>query len=679
MNSKKLKTLYKKEIMDVIRDKKTIFTMVVLPIILYPVLFLVIMQVMMLINQNQQEKTYHIAYDKVSDEHRIALNDWISGKEDELDYVIKEVESANPKKDLDDEVISAYITVEETDGQVIYKVNYLSAVTDSSVVSGMLKEEISSLAKKKAEENAVKAGLDVKKVLYPIDNEKIDLSTNESTMGSLLGGIIPFLMITSILMGAMYPAIDATAGEKERGTLETLLTLPINNLEMIMSKFLSVATIAVVSVLVNVASIGLIAVYLFATMSSLTEGAAEFHVGSFVPAILISVVCVIAFSLFMSALVMCVCAFAKSFKEANNYVTPLMLVVMFTGYIGLVPNVELDMKTALIPVANICLLMKSLLVFKYDFVLILMVLLSNIIYAFIAVWFLGRIYDSESILFGESLSGIKLFERRKNIKKGSLPSVQESILVFVVMLLLSVYVGGIMSLNNVRMGIIVPQIIIISLPILASIYIKGDLKKIFRLHVPKAKDVLGSFVLFLGVGSLSLLISNLLSFVLKDEVEGLSDMYTSLVDGLSFGTALLLMAVLPAICEELLFRGYMFTAFRQKMSLWKAILFVSVFFGISHMSLAKLIPTAVLGAGLAYAVYKADSIFVSSVMHFLNNAFATFVLYYGSKISFLNEEHSALPAMIGMAVAAVLFIPAGVRILNIGKKKSGEQNEEKEL
>lgn len=677
MNSKKLKILYKKEIMDVIRDKKTVFTMVVLPIILYPVLFLVVMQVIMLINQSQQEKTYYIAYDKVSDEYRNLLDDWISGKEDELDYVIKEVESVDPKKDLDDEVINAYITVKETEGQVVYEINYLSAVTDSSVVCGMLKEEISSLAKKMAEENAVKAGLDVKQVLYPIEKTSVDLSTNESAMGSILGSVIPFLLITSILMGAMYPAIDATAGEKERGTLETLLTLPVNNLEMIMSKFLSVATIAVVSVLINVASMGVIAIYLFATMSSLTEGTAEFHAGSFVPAILISIVCVIAFSLFMSALVMCVCAFAKSFKEANNYVTPLTLVVMFTGYIGFIPNVELDMKTALIPVANICLLMKSLLVFKYDFILILLVLLSNIIYAFIAVWFLGRIYDSESILFGESLSGIKLFERRKNIKKGSIPSVQESILVFVVMLLLSVYVGGIMSLNNVRMGIIVPQIIIVSLPVLASIYIKGDLKKIFALHMPKGKDVVGSFFLLLGAGSLSLLISNLLNFVLKDEVEGVTDIYTSLVDGLPFGMALLLMALLPAVCEEMLFRGYMFTAFRQKMSLWKAILFVSVLFGVSHMSLVKLIPTAVLGAGLAYAFYKADSILVSLMMHFLNNALATYVLYYGDKITFLNEKRFELPLMVGMAALAVLFIPAGVKILNKRKKKLGEESEEK--
>ena len=99
-----------------------------------------------------------------------------------------------------------------------------------------------------------------------------------------------------------------------------------------MSKFLSVATIAVVSVFINVLSMGGIAVYLYTTIQSLAEGMGTFHLSGFLPAAMISIVCIIAFALFMSALVMCVCAFAKSFKEANNYVTPLTLIVMLTEY-----------------------------------------------------------------------------------------------------------------------------------------------------------------------------------------------------------------------------------------------------------------------------------------------------------------------------------------------------------
>ena len=142
MNYKILRTLYKKEIMDVLRDKKTIFTMVVLPVILYPLLFFVIMQVVSMINQSQQERTYKIAYLDVAIEDKAALNDWIKGDEDELDYKIKEVESANPKKELDDEKIDAYITTTHKEQQVIYEIHYLSAVTNSGTVCDMLNDEI---------------------------------------------------------------------------------------------------------------------------------------------------------------------------------------------------------------------------------------------------------------------------------------------------------------------------------------------------------------------------------------------------------------------------------------------------------------------------------------------------------------------------------------------------------
>ena len=669
MNTKQLKTLYKKEIMDVIRDKKTILTMVVLPVILYPLLFLVVMQIMTMIMSTQEQQTYYVAYENVSTENQKALENWINGKEDGLDYVIKTKESENPEKDLNAEEIDAYITTSVTDEQVVYEVHYLSAVTNSSSVSDMLKEEITAYSKKVAEENVEKLGMDVKQVLYPVDSKLKDQSSNESSMGSLLGSFIPFLLITGIMTGCMYPAIDITAGEKERGTLETLLTLPIGNLELIISKFLSVATISIVSVFINILSIGGIVFYLYKTVVSLSKGMGTFRMTSFIPAILISVICVAAFALFMSAVVMCICAFAKSFKEANNYITPLTLVVLLTAYVGFIPNVELSTKTALIPVANICLLMKNLMVFKYDFTLILMVLFSNVIYAFVAVWFLSRIYDSESILFGESFSGIKLFERRKNIQKGSLPSIQESILILVVALLLMVYAGGVMSLSHPLAGVIVPQFFIGVLPVLACIYIKGDICKVFSIRKPAVRSVLGSLVLILGTASLSLLLSNVLSFFFKENSQTLNDQYLNLLDGVSFPVALLLIALTPAVCEELLFRGYMFTAFRNKMSLPKAIFFVSILFAISHMSLIKILPTALLGAALAYAVYCSDSIFTSSLMHFLNNGFSVFILYYGDKIPLLKEEHAQTPFIIVMVVLAVVGIPIGMKLL---KRKDSE-------
>lgn len=662
MNYKQMKTLYKKEIMDVLRDKKTILTMVVLPVILYPLLFVIIMQVVSIISTTQQEQTYYIAYEQVKQEYQDELNAWIEGDDDGLEYRIETVESDNPSKDLEDEVIDAYLTTKEKDGQVVFEIHYLSAITNSNTASDYLKEEIDSYGNRLAEKNVEKEGLDVTSLLHPIATKYKDHSSSESSIGSILGGIIPFLMITAILMGAMYPAIDATAGEKERGTLETLLTLPVGNMELIMSKFLSVATIAVVSVFINVLSMGGVAIYLYATISSLAEGMGSFHLSSFLPAALISIVCIVAFALFMSALVMCVCAFAKSFKEANNYVTPLTLVVMLTGYIGFIPNIELDSKTALIPVANICLLMKNLLIFKYDFTVIFMVLFSNIVYAFVAVWFLGRIYNSESILFGESVSGVKLFERRKNIKKGSLPTISEGLLILVVALLLMVYVGGLMSLKYPVAGVVIPQLFIGILPLLACVYIKGDAKKIFGWKLPGFKHVLGAILMYIGVGSLTLLISNLLAMAFPGQNEGLTLEYMTLLEGVPFWAGLLLMALMPAICEELMYRGYLYCAFKNKMKFVPAMLLVSLLFGISHMSLIKVIPTMLLGCALFYVRDKSDSMVSSSIIHFLNNAFAVFVLYYGDKITIFNEETMGTLTMVMLLVLAVIFIPVSMGV-----------------
>lgn len=668
MNYDQLRTLYKKEILDVIRDKKTIFTMVVLPILLYPMLFLIAMQVVSFVNSQKEERTYLIAYDHVPEEQSRELNEWMESDEDGLEYLMKEVVSEDPAKDLEKEEIDAYLTVREEEGQVIYEVHYLFSVSNSSAAADMLEEEIQSLAKHIAESNAEAAGLNIKEVLYPVVSEKVDASSDESALGSILGGIVPFLMITSILMGAMYPAIDATAGERERGTLETLLTLPVGNMELIMSKFLSVATLAVISVFANVLSMGLVAAYMFATMSALSESAATIHFGSFVPAILIAIVCVMAFALLMSAVVMCICAFARSFKEANNYVTPVTLVVMLISYIGFIPNVELSATTALIPVANICLLLKALLVFKYDFSMIFIVLMSNVLYSFVAVRILAGLYNSESVLFGESMSGVKLFERRKNLKPGGVPSAPEGFLVFIVAILLLVYLGGLVSLAYPLAGVFVPQLFLAVLPILASFYIKGDMKRIFRLTLPKPKHLLGAVVLMAGTGSVVLLLANLLTSLFPDSSQGVNAEFETILEGIPFWGAVIMIALLPAICEELMFRGYLLTAFQGKMSVVKAGLVVSVLFGFSHMSLIRFLPTMLLGMALALAAYKSGSLVVSGLMHFMNNSVSMFILYYGDKLEFADE--ATLPMIVAMLFVGVVCVPAGMWLLDVFGSRS---------
>lgn len=240
--------------LDILRDKKTLIMMILVPIVLYPLLIIGMTFVLNSVMSTSEEVSYTVGFDK----------------------------------------------------------EYADVVSDLQEVMAQDPEEF---------EEAVEFLAMDEDFLYPIVCTTVDEVSEAESFGVSIGGSIGMMLIVMILMGALYPAIDTTAGEKERGTLETLLTLPVTNFQMIFSKFVSVAVIACVTALLS------------------------------------------------SALCMCFCVFAKSFKEANNYVTPLLLVVMIASMAGMLPSVELDQRTVLIPIVNVSLMMKQVLSQQFSFAL----------------------------------------------------------------------------------------------------------------------------------------------------------------------------------------------------------------------------------------------------------------------------------------------------------------------
>lgn len=331
--------------------------------------------------------------------------------------------------------------------------------------------------------------------MNPVVCESEDLASSEQSAGSILGMILPFLLVLSLLMGTMYPAIDVTAGEKERGTLETLLTLPVSNREIIFSKFFTVAIIGIISALLNIVSIAFMGTYMIRLMGDAVESMgisfAGIDIGKFIPAIIFTVLAILAFSLFISAVTMCITSLAKSYKEANNYITPLMLVVMLTGYIGFIPNIELTHTMALVPVANICLMIKNLLLFKVEYKLVAVVLVSNVLYAIVAVLILSRIYDSENVLFDEGKFSLKLFERRSNMKKGGVPTTGDAWFMVVFVMFAYLYLGSVLEMKYGFGGIFGIQMIIFVLPLLYVLYTKRSILQTYSFRKTKFMNFVG--------------------------------------------------------------------------------------------------------------------------------------------------------------------------------------------
>lgn len=667
MNTKRMFTLFKRELTDILRDKKTLFMMLVVPIIIYPLLIIGMTFLMSSVMNSQAEKTYLVAFDE-EDELAAKIADIIENNPDKLSYKLEIVQKSDCKKALEAGDIDIYVS-KASDGRI--SLCYLSAKDRSNTALDALTDAFEIYREELQKERIDEAGLDADYLLNPIHYEGKDLSSTEESVGNMIGSIIPFFIVTMILLGALYPSIDVTAGEKERGTLETLLTLPITNFEMIMSKFLAVSCIACASAILNVFSMGGAMAFLVSSSMSLAEDInLEIHYETFIPGILFTLVVMVFFALLVTAVCMCTCVFAKNFKEANNYVTPVMLIFMFGSYAAMIPDLELTAQTAAIPIVNVALLVEGLFQFQYNYGLFAIVLFSNVAYSLLAILILGKIYNSEAVLFSEGLSSVRIFTRRSEMKEKQMPGYGDLILLLCLVLLLIFYVGSFAQIKWGFGGVVIQQLIILLCPVLYAWYMKADAKKLFSIKKPGVSQVAGGVLFGIAAFLCAMIIGVLLVPFFPESADGL----TQLDDMLTSQPAvvlILVVALMPAIGEELLFRGFVMGTLKNKCTGVIAVLVTTLLFAAYHMSLIKMFTIGIIGFGLTYAAYKSGSIVTSMCMHFLNNLLSVLITKYPKQMQHVLPVlfKESLSASDLLLMIAVILICAALGLLLLGCRK----------
>ena len=667
MNTKRMFTLFKRELTDILRDKKTLFMMLVVPIIIYPLLIIGMTFLMSSVMNSQAEKTYLVAFDE-EDELAAKIADIIENNPDKLSYKLEIVQKSDCKKALEAGDIDIYVS-KASDGRIA--LCYLSAKDRSNTALDALTDAFEIYREELQKERIDEAGLDADYLLNPIHYEGEDLSSTEESVGNMIGSIIPFFIVTMILLGALYPSIDVTAGEKERGTLETLLTLPITNFEMIMSKFLAVSCIACASAILNVFSMGGAMAFLVSSSMSLAEDInLEIHYETFIPGILFTLVVMVFFALLVTAVCMCTCVFAKNFKEANNYVTPVMLIFMFGSYAAMIPDLELTAQTAAIPIVNVALLVEGLFQFQYNYGLFAIVLFSNVAYSLLAILILGKIYNSEAVLFSEGLSSVRIFTRRSEMKEKQMPGYGDLILLLCLVLLLIFYIGSFAQIKWGFGGVVIQQLIILLCPVLYAWYMKADAKKLFSIKKPGVSQVAGGVLFGIAAFLCAMIIGVLLVPFFPESADGL----TQLDDMLTSQPAvvlILVVALMPAIGEELLFRGFVMGTLKNKCTGVIAVLVTTLLFATYHMSLIKMFTIGIIGFGLTYAAYKSGSIVTSMCMHFLNNLLSVLITKYPKQMQHVLPVlfKESLSASDLLLMIAVILICAALGLLLLGCRK----------
>ncbi len=459
----------------------------------------------------------------------------------------------------------------------------------------------------------------------PVQIEEVNVATKRRMGGFVISRFLPMLMVFMILVGALYPSIDMTAGEKERGTLETILTSPATKSEIVLGKFLTVSLIALITGLLNLGS--MMATFAFGIFSGLTEA---IQIKIPISYMFIMFLCMIPLAIFFSGIMMAIASFARSFKEAQNLVTPFYLVATLPAMISSIPGIRLEGFWLTMPIANVVLLFKELMLGILSWQHIFIVFFSITFLASVAIFSAIKLFGREEVLFGDA-SSFGLSFKRSNILPKRIPDSSEALFFSMISLAILIYVGIPLQMRDLISGLIITEIaIFLTLPVAFAIYLKVNLKETFRLRIPSVRSLLVTLFLFAGIslcmGTLLYVQNRLFPFP-KEMMDFLEQMMGKLYSR-PFWQVLALLALLPAVCEETTFRGVILSGLLSRKKPWVAMLITALFFGIFHLSLHRFPGVFLIGLAACFVVWISGSIFTGILLHALSNGFVSFLAIY---------------------------------------------------
>ena len=390
-------SIFKKELTDVLRDRRTLFFMIAMPVIVMPLIFIGSLKFQEYQNKKSEEKILNIALVNESGETKIR------------DYILNQ-KGVNLIEDIDADSLEAGIKSDSLQGGLYIGKNFLNNISTNQMGAVEIyykSSDLMSKAKKRINnaldqyKNEVVSGrllrIDIdKNLLEPIQIIDKDMSTKKETIGKALGGLVPYMLVIFIFLGAMYPAIDLGAGEKERGSLETLLSSPATKFEITVGKVMVVSLTGLVSGLISV--VGITAPMYF--IDNIPDQIKSTVLEIISPFMIISVIfLMIPIAIFFASMLLSISFYARSFKEAQSLMGPLNIIIIVPLMLTLGPGIEIDHVTALIPLVNVGLLTKEILAGSVEPIYFIETLSSLLFFAAIGIRFSVYWFNKENTIF----------------------------------------------------------------------------------------------------------------------------------------------------------------------------------------------------------------------------------------------------------------------------------------
>jgi sodium transport system permease protein len=635
--------VFRKELVELLRDRRAIFFAFVVPLLLYPVLF---------ISMSAMSRT--------TDETANLKVGFSGGAEPFVPYLeghhllLEELEFDAEVVRRGDVALFLSVVPGKRDGLESLTLYHVATSPSSQEALKRVEGAVDRYSDDLIQERFATRGVAMDPA-RAVSVEALDLSTEAERSDSRLGRLLPLLLVLLLLSGGSFAALDVVAGEKERGTLETLYIHPIARMSIVRGKFLVVLTVSLIALAFNFVGFlmgSMLASYIGFEVKALGSGAIVLPpVGK----LALILVLTLPLAVLTSSILLAISAFSRSFREAQAYLLPVTLVALAVGLLAISPHVGLASVVAVVPIANVALAIRETLQGTLSPLPFAVALASSTLYAWLALRKAYGLLQREDLVLGlepPTLLGDSSAETRK---RRALSSAS-------VLILFLYFAATWFQTMDLVLGLVVTLWGFVLVPaLLYPLAVKVPFRQTLGLRAAPFSSYL--LVPFIAASAVVLVnaYANLQQAFLPTP-PGMEDAMKDLLtqQHLSAVAAFFLFAVSPGICEELLWRGAFQGELEPSRRPWRSILLVGLFFGVFHLSIYRLIPTALVGVALAVLRHRCGSIFPCMLVHALYNAILLFLATY-------HADNADLESF--LTNPAVLLIAGGVLAFGLGAQR----------
>jgi sodium transport system permease protein len=681
MNWKTVKHIFHRELRDQLRDRRTLFTIAVLPLLMYPLLGMVFLQ-MANFSKEHPSKIRIFGAENLPAENPLIVDEQFShnfadasaqelmqlelAQKDDLWQAAIEMEerqSSNldtaqlPADQETQNSLQRLLDASGVDCLVVFPKDFATEIngqlqTDVKIFAQASKDKsriavtrieslLGTYRDKLATENLRAKQISAAEI-RPFHVHKFDLSSDVSKRAAVWSRVLPFVVFIWALTGAFYPAIDLCAGEKERGTLETLLSSPASRTEIVWGKLLTVMTFSMGTSMLNLFSMSFTGLFVINSMARMSQGAMAlgtppFHAFGWL------IVALVPLSALFSATSLAIASFARSSKEGQYYLMPILMISVPLMMLPMMPGAELDLGTSLIPISGLMLVLRALIENRiYEAMQFAAPVLGvTFCCCLLVIQWAVRQFNNEKVLFRESERvGIGSLFRNLVRERGAFPTFLEAVFCGVLLLVIRFFTTLIATQPGsfgefARQTLILHVGMIIGPVALMAIILTTNPLKTLGLNRTKWQTIPLAILMAACLHPIVKGFQELVLRVYPMQADGgaLQELMETIFSGApSFIYIILLFALLPAISEELAFRGFIMNGLRQSSDRWTAILLSSLFFGATHGLLQQSIIAFFTGTLIGFISFQAGSILPAMFYHFTHNTVTV-------SLSQLNTSH----------------------------------------